>query len=565
MAVNFAGKNIIHPGAYAKVDSGALGVLGAAASRKIVFVGSSEGGKPGVIHWFSNPSDAKKVLRGGDLYKAGELAWTPSGDGVGAGTIGFLRVDSAKQSQLVKGNMILKSKDYGAHTNQIQAKLEDGSIPNSKKLTIYFWPDDVTEVYDNLGPIFNIKHTGTEAVAELTITKDANGKANKLEIKVGETAADTVLVSVPLGEKSPYRDTATLVNHLNSYPDIEASLKSVGNKNIPTELLDAVSAQDIKSEYDVLALEGEIKNRLNLSQLVDVEFGQGTFPDNFPFEYFTGGDNGTVPVSWANEFAKVFGTGAYFLVPLTGDEAIHAEALQYVESQSQNEQNYMMTILGGNLNETVDQVISRAVYLNSKRAVLCYPGIVRNIAGGTETLPPYFLAAMVAGRLSGKDTGDPVTMDYLNLISLEKILSKAEIERLISNGVTVVEYVNNYNRQGYRIVQGVTTYQKDSNPSYREIGMAMIVDELNAELIDLLESKYVGTKGTISAISLMKNDVQSFLDRKVREEVINEYDPNSVTVRLSGDVVYVHYSAIPVGAINYVLITAELYQRPVEA
>src|SRR5690606_40892327 len=105
----------------------------------------------------------------------------------------------------------------------------------------------------------------------------------------------------------------------------------------------------------------------------------------------------------------------------------------------------------------------------------------------------------------------PVTMDYLNLISLEKILSKAEIERLISNGVTVVEYVNNYNRQGYRIVQGVTTYQQDSNPSYREISMAMIVDELNAELIDLLDRKYVGTKGTIYAIRLMKNDVQSYL------------------------------------------------------
>lgn len=568
IGVNFAGKHIIHPGVYSQVDSAALSTLSNVNSRLIVFVGSSDGGEPDKIHWLSNPSEARDVLRGGDLLKAGELAWSPSSDGVGAGTIGFLRVDSATQSTLTVGNMKFTSLDYGAHTNKIQIKMENGSsLPGSKKITVYFWEDDVTEVYDNLGPIFDIQYTGSDAYAVLNITKDENGNAKLLEIKTGADAGSaTTLVSYNLGD-GQWSDVTRLVYDLDSHADITATMKTVGNKNVDTSKLDAVNNQDIKTaQYTVTALQGDIENQLAMSRLVKVEFINGTFPSNFDFTYMSGGSNGTVPASWASKFDLIFGSGAYFVVPLTADPAIHAEALRFVDTQEVNEGNFMMTILGGGLNETVDQVIGRALSLASARAVLCYPGIIRSFSTGTtETLPPYFTAAMIAGRLAGKDTGDPITLDYLNLVGVEKILTRADIERLLQNGVLAIEYVRRANSPGYRIAQGITTYQKDSNPSYREIGMRMIVDELISELTEILETKFAGGKGTASALSLIKNETQSFLDRKVREEVIVEYDPDSVNVTIQGDVVYVTYSAVPVNSINYILVTARLSQTQLQA
>jgi hypothetical protein len=52
-------------------------------------------------------------------------------------------------------------------------------------------------------------------------------------------------------------------------------------------------------------------------------------------------------------------------------------------------------------------------------------------------------------------------------------------------------------------------------------------------------------------------------DRKVREEVLVEYDPESVVVRLEGEVVYIDYSCAPVGALNYILITTKYYKQSI--
>lgn len=567
IGVNFAGKRIIHPGAYARIDASALDVLGTLSARRIVFLGTSEGGEPNKIHWFTNLSDARAVLRSGDLLTAGELAWNPSGDGVGAGEIGFLRVQPATQASLTKDNMTFISKDYGAHTNRIQVKLEDGSTAGSKKITVYYWADDVREIYDNLGLIFDIKYIGDQEYATLSIeTDNETGKSTKLTIKVGADAETaTEVLSYELGE-GEYYDINKLVTDINEHVDFEASMKPLGNKNITTDVLDTVVDQDITSTYTVTALQGDILYQTRLSNLITIEFGSGSFPSNFDFTYLTGGTDGNTPSSWSTFLDKLYGTGTYFVVPLTSDTAIHAECNSYINAQADQERVPMMGIYGGDFEESIDTVIGRAITLNSSRAVVCYPEIQYQQFDGTIVdLPPYMTAALIAGRIAGKDVGDPISLDFVNIVGLGRVLKSADVDRLLQNGVTTLEAARQGGRIGYRIVQGITTHQVDANPSFREISMRIIADSLSTELVEILESKFVGGKGTFNTVAMIKNEVQSFLDRKVREEVLVEYDPESVTVRLEGETVYIDYQAVPVGALNYILITTKYYQQAIIA
>lgn len=565
VGVNFNGKHIIHPGAWSRINASALNDSSVPDSRRIVFLGSSEGGTPNQLMWFTNPSDAREVLRSGDLLTAGELAWNPGVDGIGAGTIGFIRVQNATRASLTQGNMTITSKDYGAWTNQIQVKLENGTIAGSKKITVYQWKDNVTEVFDNLGTIFDIQYTGTQPYASLTITT-SNGKATNLTVKVGADAGSaTPVLNYALGA-GQWNDLLTLVNDINQHAGFTATVKPTGDKtNITTDMLDAVNSQDIKTApYTVTAMQGDIQYQINnLSKYVTVSFATGTFPTNFPFTYLTGGSDGTVPTSWASFYDLIRTSGAYLVVPLTIDPSLQAECNNFINTQ-ESARVYLMGIYGSDVNDTVDQAINRAVSLNSSRAVVTYPAI-QTVAqdGSLQTLPGYMTAALVAGRIAGQPTGEPITFDYVNVAGLSQILKPADIDRLLQGGVTPLEFVRYNDRAGYRIAQGITAWQVDGNPSFREISMRIISDTLSSELAEILETKFVGGKGTISTVALIKNEVQSFLDRKVREEVLVEYDPASVTVNLNGETVYVNYAVMPVGSLNYILLTTTYYQKPI--
>lgn len=566
IGVNFNGKRIVRPGAHSSLDVSGLGASGGTSQKTIIFVGSSTSGEPNKVHFFKNTADARQVLRGGDLLTAGELAWSPSGDGVGAGTIGFLRVESAEQATLTKGALKLTSQIYGDLANRIQAKVEEGTIPGSKRLSIYFWPDNLREVYDNIGPIFNITYEGSQPYATVTIKKDPQTKkAIRLEVKAGaEQGSATVIAGYNLGA-GEYSETNKLINDLNEHPDISAKMVPVANKNIGTAELDELTDQDIKTKYTVQALAGDFIHQTRFSKLVTTEIlAEGTLEENFAFEYLANGKNGTVPASWAEKFDLLYGKGAYIVVPLTGDEAIHHELSRFIDRMSGEERSEMRAFYGGHLGEGVDTTVNRAVTLNSKRATLAYPGITRTTSGGeTEVLPPYFTAAMVAGRVAGVDIGEPVTLDYLNLIGVERVLTGTEIDQLLEAGVTPVEYVQQSNRKGFRIAQCITTHQDDANPALRENSIGEISDFLNMELRAKLESMFVGGKGTVSSPSIIKNTVQSFLDQKKREEWIIEYDEASVNVVLDGEVVYVDYAVMPAFGINYVLISGSFYRKTI--
>jgi hypothetical protein len=567
--VTFNGKYIVHPGAYSAVNANNLS--GSSSSGKnIVLIGSATGGKPNTLHWFSIPQDALNTMKGGNLITAGNVAWAPSGDGVGAGTIGMIRVENAVQSQLVEGILTLKSKDYGVDTNKLQASLQDGTLANSKKLVVYYWPDNTNETYDNIGPVLSIQYKGTDAYAAVTVTTDGvTGKATTLEIKTGvaQVSATTNLsYDLTTGQ---FPTISALVADINAHANYSASVVTVGvgKGAIASTELDAISNQDILTAYSLTAYKGDLTKQMVLSSLVDLTFtGTGALPSSFTMTQFTGGADGVIPTDWTSFTDLLIGEAVDIVVPLTGDASIHAEVQQFVENQSTNERSEMRGFYGGELDGTIADTILRSVTLNSSRATLCYPGIsLQDSNGGSVTYAPWLTAAMIAGRVAGLSVGESCTLNSLNLIGLEKVLTSSEITKLIEAGVTVVEFVRNRSSQGFRVAEGVTTYQDNSNPVFTQISTGMLADDLSKDLREYMEKNFVGKGGTSAKVALALNCVQSFLDQKVRDNWLVAYDASSVSVVLNGRCLTISYSAQPVEEIDFVLITTNFYSESLSA
>lgn len=558
VGVTFRGNRLIRPGARSFVDASGIAVSGSLSEKKIVLIGEAKGGVPGEYVEFNNYSEASRYLRSGEILAGSQLAWN-----AGAGNIGFVRVNSGSKSELTEGGLKLTSKMYSNDANKIEVALEDGTFEGSKRLTVGYWVDGIKETYDNIGPLFTVKHTGSNETASLTITKGADGYANTVELTLGSTEP----LKFSVGSGGQFKDVNRLIAELDSHPDITATIAGSYNKNIETRFLDEADLDLIGEEKVVTGFKGDLLNQLQSSQVVDAEFEGDVVPDNFNTKLMTGGADGEVPASWADKLDVLIGTGAYIIVPMTSDSVIQSEIARFIDTQTNVEQNEMRAFYGGELGESINEIINRSAAMNSSRSVVCYPGIKQQFDGENEprVVPSYYTAALVAGRVAGLEMGEPATYKAVNVLDLERPMTTAEMDRLIAGGVTVVENTRSKNRSGFRIAQCVTTYRDELNPAYREESINEMIDFLTSELRETLEDRFVGTRGTAFTASVIKNAVQSFLDQKVRDEWLVEYQPESVVVEQDGEVVYVNYSAMPAHSINYILITSKFYKTSITA
>ena len=194
------------------VDASALGATSSGSNKGIVVFGSAEGGVPGALYRLTSFPQARAAFKGGELLDWIEAAWNPSDTEAGAGTIYAMRVDSAKQASLTVGNLVIKSAQYGANANQVNVKMEAGSIANSLKFTAIDANTATQEVYDNLGPIFNLQYTGAGKAAS---AKVADGKFTA-------TVDGVEVFNVDLGNKL-VATVDKLVDQINQHGDFIAT------------------------------------------------------------------------------------------------------------------------------------------------------------------------------------------------------------------------------------------------------------------------------------------------------------------------------------------------------
>lgn len=552
MSVIFNGRRITHPGAYDAIDATGLSITSAGVLNIPVVVGTALSGQPGTVKWFTTPESAEAYLVGGDLLDAVKVMFSPRPEGGGGvSQVGVLITNELQRAKKAVGGLRMVSYAYGTGGNNIQTRLEDGTIAGTKRFVARRWDKNIVEVYDNLGAALTVKYTGEEAYAKATVTV-VDGKATVLEIKVGADEA-TAVSDVQVALNGELATIDKLVQHLASIPEYEAYLSGslVTSKSL-TSALKAVEDADLKGTGALLIMdevEDLVVQARQLSDIVYVEKDpEGTLA-NFADVALEGGSSAEAPASWASHFETLKTVYHDILVVLSDSPTIHAEATRHIQQMELRNQKQIL-FTGGGVDETTAQVKQRAQTLNSSRVVLGYPAIY--IPGVEGLKPAYFTGALLAGRVAGLPATEPITFDLFNVVALGRdlVAGDPDIDELIESGVATLELTQS---GAIRLAQGVTTYIGQNNTLYKEISVRRGADKISESVRKGLEDQFVGTKGLSLTVSTVTTAVIDLLRQNVASQDIHGY--RNIQVSFTGTTVRVDYEVSIVEPINYVLAT----------
>lgn len=165
------------PNAYVRVDASGLESPPAGATGRVLLIGTATGGVPWSeiedaedVVSFSTSDALRRAFRGGDLREAGNMAFTPSRDPniTGAQEVIAIKVDPSTAASLTLANalgnsLLVRSRDYGPHVNQIAYSQAPGSS-QGYQVTVTF--EDVSETRDNIGgvPLVTLQYTEPPSV-----------------------------------------------------------------------------------------------------------------------------------------------------------------------------------------------------------------------------------------------------------------------------------------------------------------------------------------------------------------------------------------------------------------
>ena len=552
------------PSVQATIDDSNITGTSSSSDKKLMLVGEAEGGNPDAVYELSNYNTAKEIFRGGELLNAIQLAWNPTPEGTYyAGNILAIRSQPASTARLTVGPLTFTSILYSKLANDIQVKLSDNSITNTKRLTVLFNNDNVNTVYDNLGSVLDLSYTGNLGYASVEVTHGSNGYADQLILKAGASKdAAQAVATIKLGDSAEAVKIGDLINTINAYAGFNADFFEYGTHNIQTKYMDTLPETQLRKDNSVLtAIAGDILRATANDNVVEVDYdpfgGVVTEPENvkvtvegneatvdataqedevpvenFPFTNLDGGSTGVSPSSWGDKFQKFANeNGAYYLVPLTDDESIHAEADAFVRDQS-DLGNPMRAIVGGDIAESKRQAITRAARLDSARSYVVAQSVQKKQNDGTVlSYPGYMTAAMIGGVASGLPKGASVTYKYLDIIGTDVIFTNDELNELDSAGVISIEHVrNSASTSNFRITDDISTLSGSESPVDTEMGVGEDSDMFITSFRTYLDNNLIGEKLSINSPSVIKSKVMSFLDEAVNNGLIYDYDSSQISV-----------------------------------
>lgn len=559
MTVFFGGRLLTTPTTASVVDDSGLANKNLSVGNVVALIGPSVGGKPNTALRFGTPSEAKAVLRDGDLLTAVLKAFDPSAQTGGPAEVVAIRVNPATQASLSlmdggSGEVIqLKSTDYGLYTNQIKVKVEAGSTVG-KKLTVQFGDDYFTQ--DNLTRnAFQVQYTGAQASAVITVTNTSI----VLQAPTGTTVATLDL--------NTYKTVQQVVDRINTISGFAAAVKDGNGAKVALNGLDSVTAQDVKTApYVVKADLQAVVDWINGSGEGFVTAvrpaGAGQVPVNIAFTYLAGGTDGVVTnTQWSDAYTTLQTEDVQWVVPISSDASIHAMNDAHCMFMSTVGKMERRGIVGTASGTTDANAIDAAKALNSDRTSLVHLGFYDYNADGALVLfEPYILAALLAGSFSGVNPGTPLTNKSIKVRGLERSLrNPTDTDQLIKGGVLCVEST----KKGYKVVQSISTWLVNDNYNRVEVSTGVAVDFVARNVREAVDDLR-GEKGTPITLSRAVSITESRLRELARPEpqgpgVITGDAENpayrNIRATLEGDVLRIEFECQPVIGVNYVLVS----------
>ena len=559
MSVFFNGRLIVSPATASVINDSALQPQNASVGNVVALVGRAAGGKPKTVLRYGSPQEAARELVSGELLDAVRAAFDPSPETGGPQTIVVVRVDNALQSS---GSMkdgtaadviTLKSVNYGIRENQIQYKVEAGSISGlrvtTKRGNDYYTKDNIER------RAFSVQYTGAELTATITVT----GTSVVLAAPAG-TTVDTL-------DLTQYASIINLVDRINVVPGFEASVLDSSYNSPALNGLDFVTAQDVKTA--AFTVKGDLQAVVDYLNGPTQDFvratrvnGAGKPPAVADWKFMISGTDGlTTFDDWAQSFEVLQTVDVQWVTPVSGDPAIHALADTHAAYMSDVALRERRVICGTVLNTTDLQAIDAAKALNSKRTSLVHIGHYNYDAVGKLVLyPAYMTAALISGAFSGVNPGTPLTNKAIKVRGLERNLrNPTDTDVLINGGVFCVEKTDD----AYKVVKSISTWRNDRNYAKVEQSTGWALDftaRRVREALDVLRGAKGGPVSLQRAISITESALRELARAEPQGPGVLVGDAQSpayrnISASLEGDTLRVQFECSPAIPVNYVLVS----------
>ncbi len=559
-----AGKRTEHlvPGTYTRSDNIAS-PSGVSAGNHVV-MGRSDGGEPGKLLVFSSLSEARDVLRGGELLEAVAHAFTCS-PAYTPQRVYAMRVNTGTQAtvELSSGAapmLRLTTKGYGAYTNQQKIWVQSGTT-SGKKITVAMKDEEF--VYDNVGiNALDIEYTGSHTDAAVTVTDTG------LTLTGGD--GEELVVSF-----ADYGTIGEIVSRINDSAVYVASVLD-GSDNMQSAALDTASSVSIKDAKQTFTANlFAVSSALQSCPVIGrVEYVGGTTkaaPENtVSYVYFIGGTVGDYTVTqWMDALTKLEAEDIQIVSTPSTDKTVQSLVANHCIAMSGTEARKERTCyLGAPMGESDEDAIAKAKGFNSKLvSYVIDTAIAANpITGATEQIGGAMLAVKLAALESSLAVNEPVTNKMLSVLGFAKHRSIGNMGALIQAGIITCNPSPD-NPNEYVCIRGVTTYQGTGD---------LISCERSMVREDLYMSRDIRSKfrlGIGRPNNASISSIEQTLKDAAREWATNGYliprgsdNVWNIRTRIAGDKVVLSFSRYLTAPRNFVFITAtnHVYDSSVE-
>ena len=544
------------------------------SAGNLCILGKSNGGEPYKMLEFGSLADAKQALVGGELLDAIAYAFSGSSTYVPS-KVFAMRVNDGTQSSVTLQSgatdlLTLKSWDWGVHTNQLKILIANGTIANSKKITLSY--KDKTEEIDNIvNAALEVNYLGDGVSPTVSVGTDniSFGAMTDVEAPDEPEPVDTLTVSF-----ADFDTLDALVAYVNEGG--AWGLSVVGNNdNMKSVKLDTTTNTAVAETGTILyanfdAFLTAISSMELIGDVVILTETTRQVPDNTDaYVYFTGGTVGSYTVDqWTAALTALELEDVQIIATPSTDSGVHALISTHCSDMSNVINRKERTcILGGAIGMSDDAAIAEAVGLNNKLVSFCCdnPIKVNILTGKTETLSGAMLGVMLAAMESAMSPSTPLTFKQLNVLGFTKIRNVANLTKLIKGGILVCNS-NPENLSEYICIRALTTFQGDD----------LINNERSMVREDLFMNRDLRAqfKPVIGTAGISANAAIQTLTDRAAEWALNNYivptDSNEnvwdIKVRIDGDKIYITFSRYLTAPVNFVFNTAinDIYTSTVE-
>lgn len=558
----FNGQSTSTPATFSQVDDTAEAPSQPTVGNVLALIGTCTGGQPGVPLSFGNPNEVDAVLVSGPLATAVKKAFAPSQETNAPSTVIAIRVGQATPASLTlldstgQPSIVLTSSQFGLPANQVKVKVESGTILGKRVTT------QVGQAYQSQD---NISRT------PLTVSFTGPGPSATVAVSNSQVMlmapAGTVVATIAFADAPTM---AQLSDRIAATPGFACTITGGCELLATSNGLDALASGDCKTAplrlSAHLAAVVDWLNSLGETYVTASRpAGAGLPPANVPYTYLSGGTSpATLMSDWTAALAVLQGVDCQWMVPLTGDPAVHAAADAHAAYMSTVGRKERRNLCGPVAGTSMATVMAMPIALDSDRSSICWPGYYDyNDAGVLTLFDPFYTAVLVAAGFAGSNPGVPMTNKSLRVRGLEtKIRNPTDTDQLINAGVLCVEATS----QGFKVVRSITTWLANDNFNRVEVSVGAATDFVVRNVREKVDPLR-GSEAAPIAISRCNSQVESILRELARPQpeglgVIVGDDANpayrNIRTTLVGDVLSPFFECSPVIPINFIPVSVAI-------